>query len=86
MYWRLVHKEYEKNKGAGNKKTFYTLAKNKLPLGVLAYDNHVPVGWCSVSPRSSLVRLEHSRLFRRMDNKPVWSITCLFIEREFVWM
>ena len=65
MTWRLTHKEYESNKGANNKIKFYNLIKERLPLGVLAYYNDFPIGWCSISPRKSLIRLENSKLFKR---------------------
>jgi len=83
MTWRLTHKEYESNKGANNKIKFYNLIKERLPLGVLAYYNDFPIGWCSISPRKSLIRLENSKLFKRIDDKPVWSITCLFIHKNY---
>jgi GNAT superfamily N-acetyltransferase len=83
MYWRLTHKEYEKKKGNANKKIFRGMVKKEQPLGVLAYDRNMPVGWCSVSPRNSLVRLERSRLFGKIDEKPVWSIVCLFVEKNY---
>jgi GNAT superfamily N-acetyltransferase len=83
MTWRLTQKEYEQSKGNGNKRKFFNAAKEGKPLGVIAYHNKIPIGWCSVSPRTSLVRLETSRLFKKADSIPVWSITCLFIKKEF---
>ena len=83
MYWRLTHKEYENNKGVKNKEKLHALVKKGRPLGVLAFDQDIPVGWCSTSPRRSLVRLKNSRLFKRIDEKPVWSISCLFIKKEY---
>jgi GNAT superfamily N-acetyltransferase len=83
MTWRLLSKEYEKNKGAHNRELFYQLVKNKEPVGVIAFDYGKPIGWCSISPREKLIRLENSRLFKRMDDTPVWSITCMFIKKEY---
>ncbi len=57
MYWRLFHKQYEQQKGAKNKASLKELVQQGEFLGVLAMDNDVPVGWCSVSPKPSLVRL-----------------------------
>ena len=82
MTWRLVSKEYEKNKGAHNRELFYQLVKNKEPLGVVAFEDGKPIGWCSISPREKLIRLENSRLFKRIDDTPVWSITCMFIKKN----
>ena len=83
MTWRLESKEYEKNKGAGNRELFHQLVKSKEPLGIVAFEGGEPIGWCSISPREKLIRLEHSRLFKRIDDTPVWSITCMFIKKEY---
>lgn len=83
MTWRLTSKEYEKHKGEGNKQKIFSLVQEKLPLGIIAFRNKIPVGWCSVSPRNTLRRLENSRLLKRIDEAPVWSISCLFIKKEF---
>ena len=83
MTWRLLSKDYEKNKGVHNRELFYQLTKNKEPLGIIAFDNRRPIGWCSISPREKLIRLENSRLFKKIDDTPVWSITCMFIKKEY---
>ena len=83
MYWRLTNREYEDNKGSKNREKLHTLVKKGRPLGVLAFDRDIPVGWCSISPRKSLVRLQNSRLFKKIDEKSVWSISCLFIKKEY---
>lgn len=83
MYWRLPHSEYEKNKGENNKLLMRELIKNKSSLGILAYKNKIPIGWCSISPRLFLERLKTSRLFKPIDNVTVWSVTCLFIKKEY---
>jgi GNAT superfamily N-acetyltransferase len=51
--------------------------------GILAYDNDKPVGWCSVAPREDFPVLENSRVMKRIDDKPVWSIVCFFINKEY---
>ncbi len=83
MTWRLTSKEYEKYKGNGNKWKIHKLVRDEKPLGVIAFKNKIPIGWCSVSPRHTLVRLENSKLLKRIDDMPVWSITCLYVQKEF---
>ena len=51
--------------------------------GILAYVNDQPAGWCAVGPRDAFPRLESSRVARRVDDEPVWSVTCLFIAKPF---
>ena len=82
MYWRLAYKDYENGKGQINKLKFFELIQNGLPLGVLAFKEDVPIGWCSISPKRELIRLEKSRLFKTSEAKTTWSITCLFIHKN----
>ena len=83
MTSRLTSKDYEKYKGNGNKQKFHRLVNAGKPLGIIAFKNNIPIGWCSVSPRQTFPRLENSKLLKRLDDIPVWSITCLFIKKEF---
>ena len=83
MTWRLISKEYEKSKGARNCELLFQLVKNNEPLGIVAFEGKKPIGWCSISPREQLIRLEYSKLFKRIDDRPVWSITCIFIKKEY---
>ena len=55
---------------------------NEIP-GVIAYYNGKPIAWCSVAPREKFVRLENSKVLRRIDDAPVWSVSCIFILKEF---
>lgn len=59
------------------------LVNNGTVPGIIAYDNNKPVGWCSVAPREDFPVLENSRVLKRIDEKPVWSIVCFFIQKEF---
>ena len=52
-------------------------------IGILAYYNDEPIGWCAVAPREEYIRLENSKVLKRIDDKPVWSISCFFIDKKF---
>ncbi len=82
MYWRLTHRDFQASKGERNEQLFQDLVMHKKPLGVIAFIDQKPVGWCSISPRSDLVRLSTSRLLKPVDETSVWSITCLFIDKQ----
>jgi GNAT superfamily N-acetyltransferase len=82
MTWRLSSKEYEKNKGSNNKRILKQLVRAREPLGIIALLDHEPIGWCSIAPRLSFSRLASSKLFKPLDDLPVWSISCLFIKKE----
>jgi len=51
--------------------------------GILAYFDNEPVGWCAIAPREKYIRLEKSRVLKKVDDQPVWSIPCFFIKKEF---
>ncbi len=42
------------------------------PIGVLAYAGERAVGWCSVAPRESYVKLQSSRTMPRVSGAPTW--------------
>jgi GNAT superfamily N-acetyltransferase len=46
------------------------------PVGLLAYENGEPVGWCSVAPRETFPKLERSKAM------PAWAVTCFFVKRS----
>jgi hypothetical protein len=81
MMWRLTARDYERNKGRPNCSLLHKLVDDNEPLGIIAFEHEQPVGWCSISPRNKLERLNTTRLFKSMDDAPVWSITCLFIQQ-----
>ena len=83
MWWRLRHKDYGSNKGEKNRDAMFELVSAGCIPGILAYDNNVPIGWCSVAPRDKFPRLEGSKILKRVDNQPVWSIVCLFVDKAY---
>jgi GNAT superfamily N-acetyltransferase len=81
MYWRLPRSEFDALDGPANKKRLHRLAvKGPVP-GLLAYLDGEPAGWCSIAPRDEYPALERSRVYKRLDNEPVWSIVCFFMRR-----
>lgn len=83
MHWLLTKKDFDANKGAGNKKKMKKLVDNNTNPGILAYFKDEPVGWCAVAPRKNYIRMEKSRILQRIDAKPVWSIVCFFIHKDY---
>ena len=83
MWWRISRSEFEKQKGDGNKKAIKKIVHNNEVPGILAYSNDKAVGWCSIQPREVFSRFDRSRIFQKVDEKPVWSIVCFFVKRGF---
>jgi GNAT superfamily N-acetyltransferase len=83
MWWRLKRSQYEKQKGAGNKKSIKRIVNSGITPGILAYDKVKPIGWCAIEPRESYSLLENSRVLKRIDDEKVWSVVCFFIDRKY---
>jgi GNAT superfamily N-acetyltransferase len=83
MWWRQSSSEWEKRKGNERKEALRTIVSQGKTPGILAYSDEQPVGWCSISPREELHRLERSRTLKRIDNRPVWSVVCFFVAKPF---
>ncbi|MCW8804715.1 MAG: GNAT family N-acetyltransferase [Ignavibacteriaceae bacterium] len=83
MYWRMRRKEYNALRGLGLKRKMKGLIHNSTVPGILAYDDDKPVGWCSVAPREDFPVLENSRVLKSIDDKPVWSVVCFFIMKDY---
>jgi GNAT superfamily N-acetyltransferase len=82
MFWRLERAMFKKTKGDGNRQILKQIVEAGEQPGILAYDGEHAVGWCGVAPREKLVALENSRILKRVDDQPVWSITCFFVNKE----
>jgi GNAT superfamily N-acetyltransferase len=83
MLWRLKRSEFEKQKGDKNKAAFKAVVDSGEAPGILAYANGNAIGWCAVAPRETYPALDRSRVLKKVDDKPVWSIVCLFIAKEY---
>ena len=83
MWWRLSRSQFNKQKGEGNKKGLKKIVDAGEIPGILAYSKGEPIGWCSVAPRERFSTLERSRILKRVDDEPVWSVVCFFIAKPF---
>jgi GNAT superfamily N-acetyltransferase len=83
MWWRMTRSEFNREKGEGNKKAFKKIVDRGEVPGILAYLGKEPIGWCSVAPREAFSSLERSRILKKVDNKPVWSVVCFFVAKPF---
>lgn len=82
MFWRMRRTDFSKLSGEGRRNALKEATlSNKAP-GVLAYADGNPVGWSSIGPRENYIALENSRILKRIDDTPVWSIVCFFVARS----
>lgn len=83
MWWRLSRSEFMQQRGELNKKAFKnTVDAGNVP-GILGYSEDQPIGWCAVAPRETFPKLERSRILKRVDDEPVWSVVCFFVSKAF---
>ena len=83
MWWRLRRSEFEQQKGEANRHALQAIVESGAMPGLLGYQGEQPVAWVAIAPRESYPVLERSRNLKRIDDAPVWSITCLFVARPF---
>jgi GNAT superfamily N-acetyltransferase len=83
MTWRLSRSAFEQQKGEANRRAFKKIVFGSDPPGIIAYFGEEPIGWCSVAPRAQFPVLQRSRVLKPVDERPVWSVTCLFVARPF---
>lgn len=83
MYWRLPRAQFSAQKGKDTKAALQHLVESGEIVGLLAYAQGQPVGWCAVAPRESYPVLERSRILKRVDAAPVWSVVCFFVSKAF---
>ena len=65
---------------AANKRLMRGLVTSGTVPGLIAYREGRPVGWISVGPREDYPRLANSPIMKPIDDTPVWSIVCFFID------
>ena len=84
MYYRLAKADFAEGKVEdGNKETMHHLVMENKPTGILAFYEEQPIAWCAFAPREDFMKLEKSRVHKRIDDLPVWSIPCFFIDKAF---
>lgn len=84
MWWRVSGAEFSegiRKRGAENRRAMRGLVRDRRVPGLLAYRDGRPVGWVSVAPREEFGRLRRSPTLKPVDDKPVWSIVCFYMDR-----
>jgi GNAT superfamily N-acetyltransferase len=84
MYYRLSKSDFQEGKAdEGNKNSMKKIVWEGKPTGLLGLYEGQAIAWCAFAPRQDFTKLENSRVHKRIDNKPVWSIPCFFIDKNF---
>jgi GNAT superfamily N-acetyltransferase len=81
-YYRKTGGHGGVGQGAANKRMMKGLVEKGYVPGLVGYEDGRPVAWISLSPREDYPRLQRSPVMKPVDDKPVWSIVCLFVDKQ----
>jgi hypothetical protein len=86
MWYLITNKERQAGWGEGNKQRMKKQVKDsQLPMGLLAYKEGRPIGWCAVGPRSRYpIAFGPRTKILKGTRKPeedesVWLVPCFFV-------
>ena len=78
MYCR-IGAAYKRRPASANKAALRQIVRQGPPPGLLAFDGALAVGWCQVTPRDAVPWLDQTWRLARVDDVPVWSLSCLYV-------
>jgi GNAT superfamily N-acetyltransferase len=82
MAWRPLpggSRERQSKSSADRKEVMMGLIQGGTPVGLLAYQGEEPIGWCSVAPRETFLKLSPDQNAAETNT---WSITCFYVPRS----
>lgn len=82
MYWR-IGSAYRQRPPEENKAAFREVVEQGPPPGLLAFDGDLAVGWGQLTPREALPWLDRSWRLKRVDELPVWSLSCFYVRQGY---
>jgi GNAT superfamily N-acetyltransferase len=68
--------------GRQNRRAMKALVDGGAVPGLIGYEDGVPVAWVSLGPREDYPKLRRSSVMKPVDERPVWSIVCFFVDRS----
>jgi GNAT superfamily N-acetyltransferase len=80
----MFYRKTGENTGVGreNRQQMRALVEAGTAPGLIGYDDGVPVAWVSLGPREDYAKLRRSPIMKPVDDRPVWSIVCFFVDRD----
>ena len=82
MYWR-IGSAYRQRLHEENRAAFREIVERGPPPGLLAFDSGLAVGWCQLTPRDAVPWLDRTWRLRRVDDLPVWSLSCFYVRKGY---
>ncbi len=83
QWWRLRSKDFSALKVPELRERLQSQAAGDRPPGLVALEGEGAetraIGWVGLGPRSDFERIVRSRVIPKIDDRPVWSITCFAV-------
>jgi GNAT superfamily N-acetyltransferase len=83
MFFRQSSGDYNQGHGEPNRRAFKRVVDSGRPVGVIAYADGEPAGWCAVAPRDDYPRVQRSRILEPVDERTAWAVTCFFVKAGY---
>jgi GNAT superfamily N-acetyltransferase len=83
MFWRLGPTRFMQQSASEHKEALKAMFDDGQVPGLLLYGDGQVMGWCGIGPRETFPALDRSRIFKRVDEQPVWSIVCFYVAQPF---
>jgi GNAT superfamily N-acetyltransferase len=80
MAWR-IGPAYRRRSADENRGDLRDVVTAGPPPGLLAFRDDLAVGWCQVTPRDAVPAIDRQWRLRRVDDVPVWAITCFYVRK-----
>jgi GNAT superfamily N-acetyltransferase len=68
--------------GRVNRASMKALVDEGTVPGIIGYEDGTPVAWVSLGPREDYGKLQRSPIMKPVDDRPVWSIVCFFVDSD----
>jgi ribosomal protein S18 acetylase RimI-like enzyme len=82
MYYRKSGAGAGPANGSANRSAMKRLVDGGTVPGLIGYRHDVPVAWLSLGPREDYAKLQRSPVMKPVDDAPVWSIVCFYVDRR----
>jgi GNAT superfamily N-acetyltransferase len=83
MFWKKPRKHFQADAYEKNRLDQKRIVYEGVVPGILAYIEGQTVGWCGFEPREGYPALSRSRILKPIDDQPVWSVTCFYVDKKF---
>lgn len=82
MWFRRRRREFANTTSRQHKAGLKAIVDSGDPPGLLAYVDGEVAGWVSLDPREKYDMLMHGRVWKPLDDTPVWSIVCFVVGKK----